>query len=295
MKKTLSKWLPCATLAAWSAILLFFYFSGRIDALLHPTFRPYTLVAGIIMLLLAGCFAFLPVNIEACAEDDLSGRSFGRKTSGRVFSFLILLVPMCAAAAFSSNSYSLNVVMNRGTVEDASGLTGQVKSATPAVPTTPYVEPPLPTSDGSQPQSTPAQTTAQSQPPAPQTDALQRSKEGNIVVQVVDLLYAAEDTSLRGDFAGHDIEMIGQLMPDTTNNASGKRFKLVRMFMVCCAADARPVAVLVESDTKPKGEDMSWIKVVGKVEFPIEGGRPIAVVKASKVTATDPPEETMLY
>jgi len=53
--------------------------------------------------------------------------------------------------------------------------------------------------------------------------------------------------------------------------------------------------VLVESPTKPAGAEMSWIKVVGTVEFPIENGRPIAVVKASKVTATEPPEETMLY
>ena len=116
-----------------------------------------------------------------------------------------------------------------------------------------------------------------------------------MIVQVVDLLYAAQDTSLRGDFKNQPIEMIGQLMPETVNNANGKRFKLVRMFMVCCAADARPVAVLVESDTHPTGEEMSWIKVVGTVEFPVENGRPVAVVKASKVTATDPPEETMLY
>jgi uncharacterized repeat protein (TIGR03943 family) len=292
MKKIFSKWLPGATLFAWSAILLFFYFSGRIDALLHPTFRPYTLVAGIVMLLLAACFAFFPVNIEACAEDELAGRSFGRKTSGRVLTFLILLVPICAAAAFSPGSYSLNVVLNRGTVDDATSLPGQTKSIGPS---TPYVEPPLPTSDGSQPAATPAQSTAQSQPPAPEADQLQHSKDGNIIVQVVDLLYAAEDTTLRGDFKGHDIEMIGQLMPDTTSAGKDKRFKLVRMFMVCCAADARPVAVLVESDTKPTGEDMSWVKVVGKVEFLIENGRSIAVVKASKVMATDPPEETMLY
>ncbi len=176
-------------------------------------------------------------------------------------------------------------------MEDASGLTGQVKSSEPS---TPYVEPPLPTADGSQPAQTPAQAQS-SQPPPAESDEIQRSKEGNMIVQVVDLLYAAQDSSLQPDFKGQNIEMIGQLMPDTMNNPTGDRFKLVRMFMVCCAADARPVAVLVESDTKPKGEDMSWVKVVGKVEFPIENGRPIAVVKATKVIATDPPEETMLY
>jgi hypothetical protein len=55
------------------------------------------------------------------------------------------------------------------------------------------------------------------------------------------------------------------------------------------------VAVLVQSPEKPPGAEMSWIKVVGTVEFPTEGGRTIAVVKAKKVEPTNPPEETMLY
>jgi hypothetical protein len=35
--------------------------------------------------------------------------------------------------------------------------------------------------------------------------------------------------------------------------------------------------------------------VVGIVAFPIEGGRTIPVLKASKVEVTDPPADTMLY
>ncbi len=97
----------------WSAVLLYFYFSGHIKSLLAPTFRPYTLIAGIVMLLLAACFVFFQINVDACAEDDFSARSFGRRTSGRVLTFLILLVPICAAAAFSPGSYSVSTVMNR--------------------------------------------------------------------------------------------------------------------------------------------------------------------------------------
>ena len=287
MKKTLSKWLPCATLATWSAVLLYFYFSHRINDLLIPAFRSYALVAGIVMLFLAACFVIFPINIEACSEDDFSARSFARKTYGRILTFLILLVPICIAAVSSTNSYGINTVMNRMPATD-------VVLPVRAKDTTPYVEPPLP-SNGPQDAQAQNQTQSSQPPPADATEEIPRSKEGNMIVQVVDLLYAAQDSSLRGDLKGQNIEMIGQLMPDTMNNADGNRFKLVRMFMVCCAADARPVAVLVESPTKPAGAEMSWIKVVGTVEFPIENGRPIAVVKASKVTATEPPEETMLY
>ena len=84
-------------------------------------------------------------------------------------------------------------------------------------------------------------------------------------------------------------------MPDASNNGSGKRFKAVRMFMTCCAADARPVATLVEADALPNLPEMTWIKVTGTATFPIENGRRISVLKADRVEKSGPPEESMLY
>jgi uncharacterized membrane protein YcgQ (UPF0703/DUF1980 family) len=89
--------------------------------------------------------------------------------------------------------------------------------------------------------------------------------------------------------------LIGQMMPDTSNNAKGKRFKAVRMFMTCCAADARPIATLVECETLPKIPEMTWVKITGKATFPIENGKRIAVLKAEKVEKTEPPDESMLF
>ena len=124
---------------------------------------------------------------------------------------------------------------------------------------------------------------------------LHKDKDGNIMLQVIDLLYAAQDESLRGDFANKPVTFIGQYMPDTVNNASGRRFKVLRMLMVCCAADARPVAAVVEAPKETNIPEMSWVKVVGEATFPIEGGRNLAVVKAKSVAVTNPPEDTMLY
>ena len=77
------------------------------------------------------------------------------------------------------------------------------------------------------------------------------------MAEVLDLLYAAQDINLRKDFEGKTVQLIGQLMPDTADNAKGSRFKAVRMFMTCCAADARPVAALVESNQAPNIPEMS--------------------------------------
>jgi len=161
----------------------------------------------------------------------------------------------------------------------------------------------LPTQDGAQPGAP-----AGSQPPAPtdgtkhpaaaeQTsfaDYLTRSPDGNIVAEVLDLLYAAQDNVLRKDFEDKKVELIVQYMPDATSNGAGNRFKGVRMFMTCCAADARPIATLVEADAMPSFPEMTWIKVVGTATFPIERGRRVSVVHATKVEKTEPPAESML-
>ena len=112
---------------------------------------------------------------------------------------------------------------------------------------------------------------------------------------MLDLLYAAQDPTLRKDFEGKKVVLIGQLMPDTSKGAGENRFKAVRMFMTCCAADARPVATIVEGAAKPELPEMTWIKITGPATFPIENGRRTAVLKADKVEKTEPPAESMLY
>jgi uncharacterized membrane protein YcgQ (UPF0703/DUF1980 family) len=84
-------------------------------------------------------------------------------------------------------------------------------------------------------------------------------------------------------------------MPAKEKNASGNRFSLVRMFVMCCAADARPVAVSVETKVPMESAEMSWVKVQGKATFPLEGGRRIPVVVAESITPCDPPPESFIY
>jgi len=286
MKNAFSRLLPGVTLIAWGAILIHFYFSGRIAAFLHPMFRPFVLVSGMVMLLLAVGLLFAPADSALCCDEAGCGHAFGRMTPARITTFLILLLPICAASAISTDGFSASAMANRGVTTDAGGLKPASKKTVQQI-----VEPPMPTKDGSQP------AIAQTQQPASAAsdEYLPKGKSGNVLAQVTDLLYATQDSSLRGDFDGKKIEMIGQLMPDNANNSTGTRFKLVRMLMVCCAADARPIAVVVDAGQKPQIEDMSWVRVTGYATFPIEGGRTVAIVKADSVAVTDPPEETMLY
>ena len=258
MTRTLARWLPTATLLCWGILLLYFYFSGRLPAFLHPTFRPCVPIAGGFLLVL-GMISFASEQTGGHSHDDCCGSPVGQMTFGRFLTFLVLLVPATVAALSSNDSFGSNAIRNRGVVTSAANLVRQAKD--------------------------PAKSPAPVTPPS----------KGATEVQVTDLLYAAQDPSLRPNLEDKSIEVLGQLMPETANNASGRRFKIVRMFMVCCAADARPVAVTAEIDNLPVIPEMTWVKVVGKITFPVESGRPLAVLKAESITPTDPPSESMLF
>ena len=289
MNKLFSRWLPCATLAAWSAVLLYFFFSGRIQAFLHPTFRPYVLIAGLVMAAMALVFLLFPADANCCSSAEC-GHGLARYATGKILTFLILLLPLTAAAMFSPDGFGKDAMLNRGIITDVAGLRPPT-----AAKTAPLAAPelPLPVNENFPTATAPAPA-AGTPPPAPQ-DYLQRTPDGRIIAEVLDLLYAAQDNALRKDFEGKAVELTGQLMPDASNNASGKRFKAVRMFMTCCAADSRPVATLVECETLPPLPEMTWIKVTGTATFPIENGRRISILKADRVEKSAPPDETMLY
>lgn len=300
MNTLFNRWLPCLTLAAWSAVLLTFYFNGKVKNLLTPTFQPMVLVAGIALGIMALVFLLFRADASCCSSAEC-GHSLSRLASGKVLTFLVLLVPLTVAAKYSPGSFGKATIENKGITDDYASLgIGKPKSLAPVDMPLPSKEPAP--ADSETPATTPAAPDAPAQPgtqpPAPEpaaTDYLVRTPDGNIVAEVLDLLYAAQDSVLRKDFEGKKVQLIGQLMPDKTSAAQGARFKAVRMFMYCCAADSRPVATLVETDKMPDLPEMTWIKIIGTPTFPVENGRRVSVLKAEKIEKTEPPEEATLY
>ena len=71
------------------------------------------------------------------------------------------------------------------------------------------------------------------------------------------------------------------------NNPGGNRFKAVRMFMVCCAADARPVRIPVRGTLPTAG---TWVRLSGRLTA--SGDR--LVLAASRVVRIPTPEDPFL-
>ncbi len=316
MPSLFARWLPAATLATWSAVLLYFYFSLRMHSMLAPEFQTYALIAGVVLALMTLSFVVFKGDATCCSSGEC-GHGLSRLSAGKLITFFILLVPILVAARFNPrDGFSKTLVENRGTdttwqpsfKRPAAKLAAE-KSATATSPEQiPNAVPPVrdenpgarraadlprPTKDGSAPlpQTASAQAAAEKAP----ADYLVRTPDGTIVAEVLDLLYAAQDSLLRKDFEGQRVELIGQFMPDSADNPGGNRFKAVRMFMTCCAADARPVATLVEAEKLPDFPEMTWVKITGIPSFPVEKGRRISVLKAEKIEKAEPPAEAMIY
>ena len=120
---------------------------------------------------------------------------------------------------------------------------------------------------------------------------LPKAEDSNVALEVTDLLYAETQEPLRKLIAGKTVEVIGQFIPGATHD----QFKLVRIFLWCCAADARPIYIPVALSEPVDVSDMEWVKVTGMAEFSTKEGQTHVLLRADSVDASDPPDEAMLY
>ena len=265
MNAILSRFAASGILMVWGIVLTYFYLSGRIASYLHPAFHIYTVVSGGVLLALSLAL-LLTMNGES-SEHGLSRVG--------IFPLLLLTVPLLAATKISPSNFGATAVLNRGMVHNIADLPGF----------SPPMDAGLPNADGSVAEGTMMDPSLY----------LKKNADGYIVAEAVDLLYAAGEPTMREDFENKQVEIKGQFLPALTGNPNGDRFNLTRLFVMCCAADARPVAISVQSNPATDLPKMTWVKVRGKATFPVEGGRHMPVVVADSVTETDAPEESFLY
>ena len=277
--------LTLLTLLLWGGTLLYFWVSGRVAAYLHPQFHPYVLAAGLGLLALAVLWWWASreadVGCHECGchhEGENEPRS--RLSAGAAFAFLVLLLPVSAAAFISPSQFGEAMVMNRGIVTDISQL--------------PSAEMP-----GGNWDDAPAWdasvddvdvTWDQSQEEG--VEYFTRGPDGSIQVETLDLLFAAQEPNLREEFENQRVSIIGQYVPPRGGAEGG--FDLVRMFMVCCAADARPLGIKVTGEPVAVPR-MGWVRITGIARFEDNGGVIEPSLELEKIEEVEAPRESMLY
>jgi uncharacterized repeat protein (TIGR03943 family) len=271
--------LEASALLVWGSVLCYFYFSGRMESYLHPTFYGFVLASGIVLVVL-GLLAFFFSDSEFCACDDpdCPDPVAGGPAIRALLVWSILVIPLLWSATASPGQFGATAIFNRGLVESLDQLPGARNTR----------EPVFPTAHSDAPWA--------GDPSMDFESYLSRTDEGLIKAETIDLLFAAEEPPIRPDFENQNIEIIGQFLPDR-NRSAGRddRFQLVRIFIMCCAADGRPIGVPVQGTVPPDLPEMSWLKIKGKATFPIQGGRVVPLVEAYSVEEIDPPRQTFIY
>jgi uncharacterized repeat protein (TIGR03943 family) len=268
-------------LTLWGAMVLWLSLTEQLATYLYPALQPYTTAAGVIFLFLAifrvRSLMLLPKlqhhhNNGCCShsdhgEDDPSDEGYhhlhdssGAGRLALIAKTLLLLLPLAIIFSGKATAYSVTTVQNRGVIGDLSKLPAANAAVSAAPPT-----------------------------------SASSSGTGTMPLQIIDMLYAIQMPSYREEFEGKEVEMIGQYVPMTTGNPKGDRFQAVRMFITCCAADAKPVGITVQHPQRLTMPEMGWVKITGKPSFPMEGGRRTAILEATKVEPCPAPSEPFVY
>lgn len=92
---------------------------------------------------------------------------------------------------------------------------------------------------------------------------------------------------------GKNIQTVGRYMSQAPGVPDDK-FVIFRFVMVCCVADAQPVAVLVKGPRNPNLKEESWLEVEGILEKATVQGNPAAVINATRIRTTGEPANPYL-
>ena len=117
------------TLIGVGAVLLDFFFTGRLDQYLHPQFRPWTLVAGVIFCVVGIVYAAAKTNARCCIDGEECVHQNANSPVRAVIAFFVLFVPLAAGVAISKDSYDQHAVLNRGFVQDITKLPSSFRLA----------------------------------------------------------------------------------------------------------------------------------------------------------------------
>jgi len=248
LARQLSFFAPAAVMTAWATVMLHTVASGRINELLSPMFRNYVIICATALI----AFSVLYLVLFQPAQKTSFASTGTMRQLGR---WLVLLVPVIAAAVFSPSAFSSTTISKR------------------MDPNASYQ---MPTWYDKNKQVSQAVTESDPSQAAP--------------VEVTDLIQLGQHPDQAKAFADRKVRSVGHIIA-----APGGSPKLARLIMWCCAADAVPVTVELHGNVAGTFKDDDWLEVIGTAQFPTgKDGKTIPIINVDTVTPTQEPDEPYL-
>ncbi len=258
-----SYFLKVIALACWGMLPFLMLAKGKLAALLAPKFQVLALAGGGVLLLIALIFALFghpglrSRELECEHHHEESGLP-------QILALIVVILPVFIIDDVTGG-YSAIVWKNRGTIGSDMFAQAPARRETTGNVSDEYSEF-VEVADGEI-------ASTMSDDPASEDEIisakqwfenLEPDENGYYTLNTLDLVYARDDPGMREVLDGVPVKMTGQFY------AEADRSWLVRMLMVCCAADARPTAVTLQAenaDVYGDAENMGWLEVRGEADF----------------------------
>lgn len=308
--------------------MLSYYLSGLLEVYLDENFRDHCLIAGA-GLIIVGAFNLLTLgrkSASCCGDgqehgEDLCGHGheeceaseeshhagndhhhdhhhhafFGGESMGStVVATLLICGTVGYAALLSPHEFSPSAIMNKGLYRNNYEVARPDKSLARGVN-----ERQAEGADEAAAESGATATTTADIGAFSLADLeaqIDRDELGYFELEVPELYYTSGDLEVRRVLEGQPVVTVAQVMPEKFNNPEGSRVRIFRIFIECCAADARPLAIPVEfGKSPPEFQEMGWVQVRGSMTYRMEGGATVPVLLAEEMIETEEPDQTMMY
>ncbi len=239
----------------WAGVFGIFYFSGEYVEFLNPQFS-WLMISGFVLCISFFAVLFLlgPTTSSGCCGHENHNHAAGPS----VLRMLILLVPVLFAmnygswqlGSFAFDKRAVGLTRVGGTNDNAARRTDSA------------VTQPGDSASG--------------------TVALLPDDGRVNEVTLVEIHNRFEQ------LAGKKVSTQGMFMSETPGLPDNS-WVIFRFLVVCCAADAQPMAVMIKG-TRPVGvPDESWLKIDGTLKSIELNGQPALVIEAEKVSQIDAP------
>jgi len=262
----------CASVMLWGVVLIYFYQHEKLSIYISAKFHIYVLIGGLAALVI-GIFNLATINIKAdCGHDHDhdDGEDCGHDHDGEDghshASDLNPFVAICLIAL--PLFFSIAVTQHGLSDEYAESISGADVDA---------------------------QTFNFIDIPPFTLETLEKSRDktadGAFKLNLLELFYTAGDTEQMEVFDGLSVETEAKLRNEPNRNDSGKRMRLYRLFMTCCAADTKAIPLSIEFDGElPDISHHSWVRVAGVMSYEEVDGVSYPVLKVSRIEQIPVPE-----
>jgi uncharacterized repeat protein (TIGR03943 family) len=247
---------------AWGSIPVWFYAADRIRHYLDPDFHTIALCGGLGMIVL-GAFNILTAGEKSdCCHDHDHG-DHDHSEPNFFVTLALMILPVVGALYWTQDHYS-DAALRRKSLTSASSA---------------------------------AEAYFANLPPF-SLEVLEKNTtktgDGHYQLELTQLFWSAGDEEFMSVFDGLPVELEAQLMPEEEKfNTDGKRLRLFRIFMTCCAADAQVIGITAAfPDGPPKINKRPWVRLKGTVAYEkIDGRVHVILHTASHEKIAEPYQE----